>query len=184
VGAPPGLTQGTLLVSLVSVRQSYLRLLALYNRVIQFATSGIDKSLGELMKAHTSLVMPFIAEYEGLAKGFVAGLHCSADMHQRLTSVTFPKLHGAVHLVDSIVQVGHPWGFNTGTRTASGWCETGSALLAESVVSCVTAGAWEMVLQRLKGCFGRTTKGKKTVHIELALALRNIEKWTTQVGGR
>ncbi len=44
-------------------------------------------------------------------------------------------------------------------------------------------GAWEMVLQRLKGCFGRTTKGKKTVHIELAIALRNFEKWTTQVGG-
>lgn len=39
-----------------------------------------------------------------------------------------------------------------------------------------------MVLQRLSGCFGRTTKNKKTTHIELAISLRNLEKWTTQVG--
>lgn len=98
-----------------SVRQTYLRLLALYNRIIQFATSGMEKSLDELMEAHTSLVMPFVVEYQGLVKGFVLGVHCGADLHKRLTSVTFPKLHGAAHLVDSVVQLGHPWGFNTGT---------------------------------------------------------------------
>ncbi len=86
----------------------------MYNKIIRVATEVGAKTLDELADMHQSLVMAFIDEYEALVKGFVKGDHCTPEVYGRLTSVTFPKLHGVAHLVDSIVQLGHPWGFNTG----------------------------------------------------------------------
>ena len=117
--------------------QSYLSLLALYNEIIQVATNGCLKTLEELVTTHETLVMRFIVEYEILVKTFVVGVHCMPDTYSRITSITYPKLHGLAHLVDALIQLGHPWGFNTGMCLLFGCCTDNKSELASECIDAV-----------------------------------------------
>ena len=95
--------------------QEYLRLLALYNALMQAITDKGTYTLSGLNRIHKSLVRPFVLAYEAFVVKINKGVsHCTEKQARKLISQTFPKLHLLLHMCDQLANMGHVWYWNTG----------------------------------------------------------------------
>ena len=94
--------------------QLFLRLLALYNALLQKITSKQPFTLRLLRDIQSAYALPFVQAYEEFVALIKEDKHCTKKMAARLMSVTFPKLHLLLHMCDQIANLGHVWWWNTG----------------------------------------------------------------------